>query len=205
VDNLILPIAGLLLVGLLYGVLTRSGGGIDRNLKLAALVVVGLLPALWLAAALQYAEGTMKKVDFCIQCHSMQKYGDSLHVDDDEPLSADHFQNNRISREKACYECHTDYVAFGGVKSKLRGLRHVYAHYAGAHPEDEELELYSPYPNSNCLRCHDGAVKYEKHKKHRLPAGRLEKIRSGERSCLTECHDVAHYFGDDEEEDEDEE
>lgn len=190
------------MVIMLFGLKARSAGAsgeVDRSFKLASLVIVGVLPALWLMGSLSYSERTMKKVDFCMQCHPMEQYGESLHVDDDEPLSADHFQNNRISREKACYECHTDYVAFGGIRSKLRGLRHVYAYYCK--PIPEEIELYSPYKNRNCLRCHDGGKNYENHKKHRLPKGRLEAIRSGKKSCITDCHDVGHYF-DDEEEDE---
>ena len=200
--DLIVPIGGLFLVVVLFGLKARNAthtGDVDRSFKLAALVIVGVLPALWLVGSVSYAERSMKKVDFCLQCHAMEKYAKSLHVDDDEALSADHFQNNRISREKACYACHSDYSAFGGIRGKLRGLRHVYAQYCK--PIPEEIELYSPFPNDNCLRCHEGAKKYMRQKKHRLPEGRLDEIRSGKKSCITDCHDVGHYF-DDEEEDE---
>ena len=45
-----------------------------------------------------------------------------------------HYQNNRIPRDKACFTCHTDYTLFGDAKAKLRGLRHVYVNYLGRSP-----------------------------------------------------------------------
>jgi hypothetical protein len=79
----------------------------------------------------------------------MEKYGQSLHVDDASYIPAAHFQNNRVPRDKACYTCHTDYTLYGGFKSKLRGLRHLQVQYLGKIPG--KIELYSAYTTG----CHE--------------------------------------------------
>lgn len=49
-----------------------------------------------------------------------------LHVDDPSYVAAAHFQNHRVPADEACYACHTDYVFYGGLRAKMRGLRHIY-------------------------------------------------------------------------------
>src|ERR1700694_1076852 len=71
-----------------------------------------------------------KQTQFCLSCHIMEPYGRSLNVDDPSYIPAAHFQNNRVPRDEACYTCHTDYtLSTGGIKSKIRGLHHIYAQY----------------------------------------------------------------------------
>ena len=187
-----LLIAGAIVLIVLILLVRRATGTLaTRQGKVLALVVLGLLPIMWLGGAMTYTDAAMKKVDFCVQCHSMVSYGESLHADDDWALSAVHYQNNLVDREKACYVCHTSYVAFGGLKAKLRGLRHVQAHYLGGH--EGEIALYQPYDNADCLRCHGVARSFLEGSGHQ---GFMDELRSGETSCL-ECHDEAHYFEDD--------
>ena len=123
---------------------------------------------------------------FCLQCHEMQAYGKSLFVDDPDSVVAAHYQNRRVPRDTACYQCHQNYAMFGTVKTKLNGVKHVWVHYLGDIPED--IELYEPYPNSNCLHCHDDGRQYLAVDAHQENAAELE---SGSTSCL-DCHDVAH-------------
>jgi len=51
-----------------------------------------------------------------------------------------------------------------------------------------KIELYKPYPNSNCLHCHDDARRFVEGAAHRpiLPA-----LQAGTTSCLS-CHRIAH-------------
>lgn len=131
----------------------------------------------------------MTKVNFCLQCHSMTPYGQSLKVNNDEVLAAVHYQNNYVPHEKACFTCHTDYSMFGPIKSKLNGLRHLYVHYTGQTPKT--IKLYSPYNSANCLTCHQGKnfVSVSRH----TAEGNLPKILAGTMSCTTTgCHDIAH-------------
>jgi cytochrome c-type protein NapC len=127
-----------------------------------------------------------KSTTFCMSCHVMQKYGNSLYVDDSSYLTAAHFQNNRIPREEACYTCHTNYAMFGGVKAKLNGMRHLWVQFTGTIPD--EIELYEPYQNRECLHCHAGARSYEETMPHTVM---LEELTANESSCL-DCHDQAH-------------
>ncbi|HEX5719253.1 MAG TPA: NapC/NirT family cytochrome c [Thermoanaerobaculia bacterium] len=161
--------------------LTAARGG--RILAFLAFLVLPLLATgMGLSAHMEQSKTT----EFCLSCHVMEPYGRSLQVDDAAWLPAQHYQNNRIPRDKACFTCHTDYTMFGDAKAKLRGLRHVYVNYLGEIPT--KIELYEPYNNRECLHCHAGARTFEEsdlHKEMRVDLG------SNATSCL-ECHDAAH-------------
>lgn len=163
----------------------------SRGEKVMAIFALGILPVLWIAAVWSHSQNRMKQVGFCLQCHEMKPFGESLHADDEEIIAAVHFQNRYVPKEQACYACHTDYSAFGGVRGKINGLRHVWAHYAGGIPDT--IKLYRPYRNGDCLRCHGDSRKFGAQEEHTLPVGRIDSLRSGRRSCL-ECHDVVHFF-----------
>jgi cytochrome c-type protein NapC len=121
----------------------------------------------------------------------MQQYGKSLHVNDSEFIPAVHYQNNYVPREEACYTCHTDYVLYGTLKSKLRGLRHLAVQYFGSIPDT--IKLYKPYQNRECLHCHGGARKFLSAGAHRGEENFFADVTTGKRSCLEAgCHDVAH-------------
>lgn len=161
--------------------LTTIRGG--RILAFLAFLVLPLVATgMGLSAHMEQSKST----EFCLSCHVMEPYGRSLQVDDSSWLPAQHYQNNRIPRDHACFTCHTDYTLFGDYKAKLRGLRHVYVNYLGTIPE--EIKLYEPYNNRECLHCHAGARAFEEsdlHKEIRTDLG------SNATSCL-ECHDAVH-------------
>ena len=161
--------------------LTAARGG-----KILAFLAFLVLPLLATAMGLSAHMEQSKTTEFCLSCHVMEPYGKSLQADDETWLPAQHYQNNRIPRDKACFTCHTDYTMFGDVNAKLRGLRHVYVNYLGKIPE--KIELYEPYNNRECLNCHAGARAFEEsdlHKEMRADLG------SNATSCL-ECHTPAH-------------
>jgi hypothetical protein len=116
----------------------------------------------------------------------MEPYVRSLRIDDSNYVPANHYQNNRISRETACYTCHTSYTMFGGVNAKLRGMRHLFVYYFTRGPE--EIEYYDVYNNRECLHCHDGARSFEESVVHNPM---LEVLKSNELSCLN-CHTLMH-------------
>ncbi len=178
----------LLLVSLTRALKSPSTG-FARSLAVVAMV---LLPLVWLLAMLVYADSEMKKVSFCTSCHEMKPYGESLH-DDDEPLSASHYQNNRVDKKKACYVCHTEPGLLGYMGAKLRGLHDVRVHYFGKAPE--ELELVAPYDNAVCLKCHGEAKSFLEGCGHQYPETLIDELKAGEMSCL-DCHDIAHHLED---------
>lgn len=141
------------------------------------------------AAGIERSQSTA----FCqSQCHEMEPFAKSLRVDDSEYLAATHVQRGLVPRDQACYTCHTDYAMFGTVKAKLNGFRHVLVHYLGTVPE--QPELYTPFPNANCLHCHEGTRAFLKTKAHaKIPEGGFAALRAGTPSCVSSgCHDVVH-------------
>lgn len=183
----LLAISAVLVLLLLFRPeLTRQRGG-----KILAFVGLFLLPALTAWAGFMRHLEISKSREFCLSCHVMHPYGKSLAVDDDEYLPALHYQNNWVQRDRACYTCHTNYTMYGDVKSKLRGMRHLWVQYFGSIPDT--IHLYMPYRNRECLHCHGGARRFLATSAHTEGDTTLAALQSERLSCLTRgCHDTAH-------------
>ena len=161
--------------------------------KIFAFGALFLLPALSLAAGYSTHMERAQATEFCLSCHVMTDYGKSLTVDDPSYIAAVHFQNNRVPRDRACYTCHTDYTMFGGVNSKIRGLRHLYVQYWGTVPTPAQIKLYEPYNNRECLHCHEGARTFEEASAHNREPDSLASIKANRLSCTSSnCHDIVH-------------
>ena len=117
--------------------------------------------------------------------YGADEHGRSLDAPALDALPANHYQNNLIPRERACFICHTEYTMYGNLKAKVQGLRHMYVHYVQGDPET--LQLYGPYSNRECLQCHGTARKFLES----MHGDLIEELRSDEVSCLG-CHDVVH-------------
>lgn len=181
-------ITAVALIGLLIikPSITASRGG-----KILAFVSLFVFPVLGGSMGVSEHVERSKTTEFCTSCHVMEDYGKSLLIDDPSFVPANHFQNNRVPRNSACYTCHTDYAMYGDFSAKLRGLRHVYAQYLGKIPE--KVELYNPYNNRECLHCHQGARSFEEGATHNMEEGRLDLLKSNKLSCMsTGCHSATH-------------
>ena len=121
-----------------------------------------------------------------MSCHVMEPYGRSLAIDSVDHLPANHFQNGRVDKEQACFVCHTNYSMFGDVQAKLNGLQHLFVNYVTGPPD--EIELYQPYRNRECLYCHSSARSFEENDFH---VDVRAALALGDVSCL-ECHAVSH-------------
>ena len=154
--------------------------------RVLGLVAFALLPGLVLAGGYRSHVERSKTTDFCLSCHVMEPYGQSLRVDDAELLAASHFQNRRVDRSHACYTCHTTYTMYGPMKSKMAGLGHVWKYYVAGYPD--KLELREPYQNRECLHCHGGARSFEESDAH---VDDLADLKANKTSCL-ECHSEVH-------------
>ena len=166
------------LVSLRPGLATSPGG---RLLLFAALF---LLPIASIRSGIRVHMQSSKSTEFCMSCHVMEPYGQSLLVDDESFLPAGHFQNRRVDRDVACFTCHTQYTMFGDMKAKINGLRHMVVYYTGQTPD--VIELYKPYHNRECLHCHAGARRFED-----LHAHDMKELVGNEISCMS-CHGQAH-------------
>jgi len=168
--------------------LTRVRGG-----KILAFLALFILPALAVWAEFSRQVDHAETTQFCLSCHVMTDYGRSLYVDDPSYIPAAHFQNNQVPRDHACYTCHTDYTMFGPLRSKIRGLRHLYIQYLGTVPKPEDIKLYTPYNNRECLHCHNGARTFEEASEHHKIPDLLAQTKSGKLSCISaKCHDTVH-------------
>jgi nitrate/TMAO reductase-like tetraheme cytochrome c subunit len=171
---------------------------LQRMGKALYFLVIIVFPTLVVAATFALNIKNSERISFCLDCHEMGPYGNSLHEDDDEMIPTIHYQNNWVKQEEACYQCHTDYTLFGPVKAKLRGLQHMYVHYITGAPKG--MELYEPYHNRECLRCHEGAKRFENLPQHQEDPEMLVRLKTNKQSCMDKgCHDVTHeVYSDDE-------
>jgi cytochrome c-type protein NapC len=174
------------IVGLLLALLGADQLRASRWGRRTLVFSAAVLPMAVSAAALREGVQESSRTRFCLSCHEMRDHGRSLFVDDRKALAAVHYQDRLIDRDRACYTCHTDYALFGDVRAKITGLKHLWVHYLGTVPE--KLALYRPYPNQNCLHCHDDARGFLEAQPHRAI---VAQIRSGELSCL-KCHASGH-------------
>lgn len=158
----------------------------SRAGRLAMLLGVLCLPFAALFTGATHAYDQSSSTEFCLSCHEMQRHGTSMFLDDPTVLPAVHYQSRLVDRDHACFECHTNYAMFGNLRAKVDGLRHVWVHYMEEPPQ--KFELYEPYPNRNCLHCHDDARDFIEAAPHR---DQLAALYGGEVSCL-ECHKSGH-------------
>jgi cytochrome c-type protein NapC len=167
---------------------------VSRTGKIVAFLALFIFPILAGSLGYEHHMTRSKQTSFCLSCHLMEPYGRSLHVDDPTWIPAAHYQNGRVPRDEACYTCHTDYVMYGTIRSKLRGLHHIYAQYF-EHPKPP-LHLYHPYNNRECLHCHLGSRSFEQGATHNADPQIMADIKSNKMSCLSSgCHDQIHNTG----------
>jgi nitrate/TMAO reductase-like tetraheme cytochrome c subunit len=189
----------LVVLSLLMAVLfvLRPQLGLSNGGRVLAFVGLCAVPVMVGFAGLDFHMEEAKSTEFCTSCHVMEKHGRSLRVDDDTLLAAAHFQGGRVPRERACFACHTTYTMYGDFTAKLRGLRHVWVNYLGKTPEEGKIKTYDKYNNRECLHCHEGTRKYLNGATHKLEAGRFEKMRKNEASCIASgCHEFIHAISD---------
>jgi cytochrome c-type protein NapC len=178
-------------LGMLVPLVVRPSLTLTRIGRVFAFLAIVVVPVTVGFAGLHEHIEHSKTVSFCTSCHVMQQYGRSLHVDDIDHVPAKHWQYGRVSRETACFACHTNYTMYGDYKAKLRGLRHVYAQYIGTIPA--KIKLYEPYNNRECLHCHRDARSFVDAVTHKSEPGRMEAILDNRTSCLNKgCHDTVH-------------
>ena len=177
-------IAVFLLGALLMAGLARARPATTAGAKLLLFAALFVLPVVGIRAGLQTHLEASKTTEFCMSCHVMEPYGQSLLFEDDSYLPAAHFQNRRIDRDTACFTCHTQYTIFGDLTAKMNGLEHLWVYYTGQTPE--KIELYEPYQNRECLHCHIGARRFDE-----IHAPEMDALVANNVSCMN-CHGSAH-------------
>jgi cytochrome c-type protein NapC len=167
-----------------------------REGKMLAFVGLFILPIASLLFGFSTHMERATSTQFCLSCHVMHDYGQSLLIDDPSYVPAGHFQNHRVPRDHACYTCHANYTMFGGLNAKVTGLRHLYIQYLGTVPAPQNIKLYEPYNNRECLHCHLGARSFEEAAPHHKTNDLLSQIKSNRKSCTSSgCHEFIHDVG----------
>lgn len=173
----VLPAAVILVRGIVRGRLQPALAGVG--------IVVLPLAAYALGGFLVIEDS--KQVQFCRSCHAMAPIVDSL--TGNEGLAALHYRTGRISRDEACYVCHSGYGIWGTFDAKLAGLRHMLHTVTGKY--DTPLALHGTFDIDSCLSCHARAEAFRAVEAHRDPD--LQKaLVAREMSCVGVCHDAPH-------------
>src|SRR3989304_5547017 len=89
----------LVTIFLIFEVLSRRTLLAGPGGKALALVAVAVLPAVATTFGMNAHLEASKSTEFCLSCHVMERYGESLLVDDQDHLPAAHFQNSRVPRD----------------------------------------------------------------------------------------------------------
>lgn len=156
--------------------------------KILAFMALFILPALCVGGGMSTHMQRSEQTRFCISCHAMVPYGQSLYVDDPNYIPAAHFQNHRIPVATACYACHADYTIYGPLKDKLQGITRIYMQYVSSPPKT--ISIRGGYSNLQCLHCHDGARSFEANPVHQAI---MASLKSNQLSCISSgCHDTVH-------------
>jgi cytochrome c-type protein NapC len=156
--------------------------------KVLAFIGLCVLPALCIVGGMNFHVQRSEQTQFCISCHVMAPYGQSLYIDDAKYIPAQHFQNHRVPADMACYACHADYTIYGPLKDKLRGVTRIYMQYVRTPPDPASIQIPGGYKNGQCLHCHLGARSFEENPVH---TAMMDMLTSDQVSCLT-CHSMVH-------------
>ena len=171
--------------------------GLTGSVKFLLLLGFGVLPIGSAATGNIAGFEHTKHRRFCGSCHVMIPYRADAENLASRSLASMHAYNEDFGEDN-CYACHKDYGAFSTIMTKIGGMSHVYYYYTHYYKVDiptalAEIELYKPFPNANCVRCHSthvrGWLSIEDHDSN------LARLRSGEVSCVSEgCHGPVHPF-----------
>lgn len=184
--TIILSILAVATLGAIVFLVRRPELAFNLGGKVLAFLALCILPGLLLIGGAERHYEQAKTTTFCVSCHVIRPYAESLYIDHPRFLPAAHFQNRRIPAERACYTCHTNYTMFGDVDDKIRGVRHVWHAVLGT--GSDPVALYKPFENLACLKCHEGARSYAEQVAH-VPF--MTQLAEGEMSCLM-CHNLIH-------------
>lgn len=176
----------LLAIGLGVAVMSRADPLRNLNARLVSFAALVVLPLVALSGGVANQLEHSKSTEFCLSCHAMEPYGESLLLEEADHLPAGHYQNHLVPRRTACYECHTSYTMYGDLEAKAKGVAHLWVNYFGSVPD--RIELYEPYRNRDCLRCHEQSRSFLEVEIHRLD---VEALRANDVSCL-DCHGLVH-------------
>ena len=179
-------LAAYALVAVIRGELNGIAG---RSIMAVGVVV---LPSFSVATGMLLVFVRAGSVEFCASCHHvMQDYADDMKDPDGTGIAAVHFANQYIPGNQ-CYECHTSYGLFGTVEAKIHGIGEVYRYYTRTY--DQPIEMWQPYSNRDCLKCHSNSRKWLTVDAH-TDEEMQDRLFDDRTSCMS-CHEPGHNVRD---------
>lgn len=153
------------------------------TVKILLFIIVLVVPGLLSLVTAQVSFHRASSVEFCGSCHVMTPWFQNVTDPESDSLAAEHYKRRWIQHEQ-CFTCHSDYGFLGPIEAKINGMHHVMAFYFGT---PRHIELYEPFPNSHCLKCHIDAKGFREDPNH----DPFEDILSGKDRCV-DCHENVH-------------
>jgi cytochrome c nitrite reductase small subunit len=179
-SRLLIALLAANIVLLVFSLVRYRGRAAGRGPWAALIVGVAVLPALSIAFGSVLVFARAERVEFCSSCHeAMKPYVDDMLDPASASLAAVHFRNRYIPRNQ-CYNCHTSFGMFGTLQAKAAGIIDVHRYYTRSFRRP--LAMREPYPNTDCLQCHAGAVRWVA-----AHLDRRDEILDGRLSCMS-CH-----------------
>lgn len=133
-----------------------------------------------------------KQERFCASCHAtMDPYINDMLDPDAKSLAAQHYQD-RFAPGEECYSCHANYGVHGTFRAKLLGLNDAYRELTGTYTIP--IKMKQPFPNSLCLKCHNGARKFMREDSHLDPGKVVSKDLLTNQTLCTDCHFTGHML-----------
>jgi cytochrome c nitrite reductase small subunit len=163
----------------------QISGVVTKGLLVTSVI---LLPIFSVSTGMVLVFSRAERVEFCGSCHrALEPYVEEMRNPQSEGLAARHYRNQHIASNQ-CYECHTSYGLFGTVKAKLQGIQQVVRYYTNSY--ELPLEMWEPYSNKDCLKCHARSVRWLAREEHMAPDQRRALLQ-GRASCM-DCHVDGH-------------
>lgn len=153
------------------------------TVKILLFFIVLVVPGLLSLVTAQVSFHRASSLEFCGSCHVMTPWFENVTDPESDSLAAEHYKRRWIQHDQ-CFTCHSDYGFLGPIEAKINGMHHVIAFYFG---EPRHIELYEPFPNSHCLKCHVDAKGFREDPNH----DPFEDLLSGKDRCL-DCHENVH-------------
>ncbi len=153
------------------------------TVKFLLFIIILVVPGLLSLVTAQVSFHRASSLEFCGSCHVMTPWFENVTDPESDSLAAEHYKRRWIQHDQ-CFTCHSDYSFLGPIEAKINGMHHVIAFYFGT---PRHIELYKPFPNSHCLKCHLDAKGFREDPNH----DPFEDLLSGKDKCV-DCHENVH-------------
>ena len=99
---------------------------------------------------------------FCASCHTQGEH--TFYERSTAKTPVDLASVHNIQGQARCIDCHTGPGIIGRYRGLLAGSTNLIAYFSGHYPQPSSLR--EPYPDANCLKCHDAITHKQEFNNH---------------------------------------